>query len=472
MQTEVTQALAEQPADRGRVLLAIPENQWYDRKSARVAPRDLAKAEIAFANAEGGMIIVGLRDDRVEGIEAQGPRLNDLRQAAMDHTQPLVRTHIQEIECINEGGNADHLLAIEVEPSAVVHGNVRDEVYLRVGDETRRLSFVQRQELTYDKGQSIFDGTTVPGLSDGDLDWDGIHGWAEPLGAADPERLLRRRGLLRDDGVTAAAVLLFGKEPQVTFPNAYVRVLKFRGTERQTGGRQKLIEDQAFDGTIDKVLTRASAAVRDLQPTTRRLAASGRFSNLPLIPEDAWIEPIVNAVIHRSYSLGGDHIRVEIFDDRIEISNPGRFPGLAEASDPRDAMRFARNPRIARVCTEQGWAQELGEGIRRMFEEMALFGLPAPSYQQTAGAVRVVLTGTSVDPHIVEQLPGGWHDVVAALRQVGRLRTGDVAELLGVTRPTAIRRLRRMEELSVIEWIGKSDTDPNAFWALAEQQLS
>jgi len=468
MQTDVTQALAAPPADIGRALLAIPENQWYDRKSARIAPRDLADSEIAFANAEGGTIVVGLGGGRIEGVDAQGRRLNDLRQAAIDYTQPLVRAHVQEIECINASGNIDHLLVIEVEPSAVVHSNRRDDVYLRVGDESRRLSFAQRQELTYDKGQSVFDGTAVPNLSEEDLDWDSIYGWAEPLGAADPERLLRRRGLLREDGVTAAAVLLFGNEPQVFFPNAYVRVLKFRGTERQSGGRQQLATDQAFDGTIDAVLTHASAAVREIQPTTRRLSASGRFSNLPLIPEDAWLESIVNAVIHRSYSFGGDHIRVEVFDDRIEVSNPGRFPGLAEASDPRDAMRFARNPRIARVCTEQGWAQELGEGIRRMFDEMALFGLPAPSYQQTSGAVRVVLTATAVDPGVAEQLPAGWHDVIAALRQTGRLRTGEVAELLDVTRPTAIRRLRQMEKLGVIEWIGKSDTDPSAFWSLAE----
>lgn len=468
MRTEVSQVLNETPTNVGRALLAIPENQWYDRKSARVAARDLAVAEVGFANAEGGMIVVGLGSGRVEGIDTQGQRINDLRQAAIDHTQPLVRADAREIECVNERGAPDHLLVIEVEPSAVVHSNRRDEVYLRVGDETRRLTFAQRQELTYDKGQSVFDGTTVPDASDDDLDWEDIYVWAESLGAVDPERLMRRRGLLRDEGPTAAAVLLFGKEPQVTFPNAYVRVLRFRGTERQTGGRQQLIEDHAFDGTIDRVLARSSEAVRNLQPTSRRLSASGRFANLPLIPEEAWLEAIVNAVIHRSYSLGGDHIRIEVFDDRIEASNPGRFPGLAEARDPREAMRFARNPRIARVCTEQGWAQELGEGIRRMFEEMALFGLPAPSYYQTAGAVRVVLTATSVDPHVAEQLPAGWHDVVAALRQAGRLKTGEVEELLGVTRPTAIRRLRQMEKLSVIRWIGKSDTDPSAFWALTE----
>lgn len=468
MRVEVSQALSEDPANIGQALRSIAENQWYERKSARVSPRDLANVEIALANAEGGTIVVGLGPDGAEGIDAQGQRINDLRQAAIDHSQPLVRAHAREVECVNNSGELDHLLVIEVEPSAVVHNNQRDEVYFRVGDETRRLTFAQRQELTYDKGQSVFDGTTVADVSEDDLDWERIYSWAETLGTADPERLMRRRGLLNSEGVTAAAVLLFSKEPQVLFPNAYVRVLKFRGTERQTGGRQQLVEDHAFDGTIDEILIRSSDAIRELQPTARRLSASGRFAPLPLIPEDAWLESLVNAVVHRSYSLGGDHIRVEIFADRIEVSNPGRFPGLAEARDPREAMRFARNPRVARVCTEQGWAQELGEGIRRMFEEMALFGLPAPLYQQTAGGVRVALTANAVDPQLAEQLPAGWQDVVAALRQVGRLRTGEVAELLGVTRPTAIRRLRQMAKLGVIEWIGRSDTDPNAFWALNE----
>ncbi len=468
MHSEVTKALTQQPDDIGPALLAIPENQWYERKSARVAARELANVEIAFANAEGGTIVIGLSEDRIEGVEGHDGRVNAQRQAAMDFTEPLVRAHAREVECTNSSGTPDRLLVIEVEPSDVVHHNGRDEVYLRVGDETRRLSFTQRQELMYDKGQSVFDGTTVRDVTEDDLNWEAIYDWTEALDALDPERLLRRRGLLREDGVTAAAVLLFGKDPQVSYPNAYVRLLRYGGTVRETGGRQQLLKDQTFDGTIDEILTRATEAVRDSQPTTRRLSSTGRFANMPMIPEEAWVETIVNAVIHRSYSLGGDHIRVEIFDDRIEVVNAGRFPGLAEASDPRKAMRFARNPRIARVCTEQGWAQELGEGIRRMFEEMALFGLPAPSYHQTAGSVRVVLTATSIDPNVAGQMPPGWHDVVAALRQAGHLRTGEVTELLGVTRPTAIRRLREMEHLGVIQWVGKSDTDPRAFWTLAE----
>ena len=166
-------------------------------------------------------------------------------------------------------------------------------------------------------------------------------------------------------------------------------------------------------------------------------------------PEEVWLEAIVNAVIHRSYSVAGDHIRIDVLDDRIEVTSPGRFPGLSASKDPLAAMRFARNPRIARIFAELGWAQELGEGIRRMVASMRTAGLPAPVYQQTSETVTVVLTSTMIDPDVTRQLSPGWQDIVAALLQTGALRTGDVEELLDVTRPTAVRRPRQLEESGI-----------------------
>src|SRR5438093_8115057 len=100
---------------------------------------------------------------------------------------------------------------------------------------------------------------------------------------------------------------------------------------------------------------------------------------------------LVNAVLHRSYSMSGDHIRVEIFPNRIEIENPGRFPGLADPSTPLSISRYARNPRIVRVCSDLGIAR-LGEGIRRIFGQMRALGLTDPIYTQTSGPVRLVLS--------------------------------------------------------------------------------
>jgi len=172
-------------------------------------------------------------------------------------------------------------------------------------------------------------------------------------------------------------------------------------------------------------------------------------------------------VVHRSYSLAGDHIRIEIFDDRMEVSSPGRFPGLVALSDPLDAPRFARNPRIARVCADLSFGQELGEGVRRIFEEMRSAGLEDPLYRQTAGGVELTLSAEPAERELEARLPDETRIIVGALRKADRLSTGEVAELLGdIGRPTAIRRLRTLQDAGLVRWVGKSPTDPRAYWTL------
>jgi ATP-dependent DNA helicase RecG len=206
--------------------------------------------------------------------------------------------------------------------------------------------------------------------------------------------------------------------------------------------------------------------VYEVQPTRRALGRGGTFEDVPLVPEDAWLEALVNAVVHRSYSVTGDHIRVEVFDDRIEVSSPGRFPGLVRLDDPMRAVRFARNPRIARVAADLDFGQELGEGIRRMFEEMRAAGLNDPMYHQTSGNVTVVLSAEPADRALDATLPEETRVIVAALREADRLSTGEIAEVLGMSRPPAIRRLEALREAGVVEWVGKSPRDPRAYWRL------
>lgn len=71
---------------------------------------------------------------------------------------------------------------------------------------------------------------------------------------------------------------------------------------------------------------------------------------MPIVPRDAWLEGLVDAVIHRSCTFSGDHIRTKIYPGRIEIESPGRFPGLAEIRSPLEIRRISRSPRTARVC--------------------------------------------------------------------------------------------------------------------------
>lgn len=461
------QALGRPREERGAALASIAEDQWFDRKSRRITARELADCLIGFANAEGGLVTVGLWSGRVEGVADAGRRISDWQQAALDFTTPAVPCRSRLVDCINESGGPDQLFIVEIETSDQVHANRKDEVYLRVGDENRRLTFAQRQELLYDKGQSSFEAMVVAEAVPDDLDNDLLSSYAGAVNHTDPERLLRSRGLLtRTGGVTAAAVLLFAEQPQLWFPEACVRVLRYRGTERGTGARQQLLDDVRIDGPIPRQLADARREIFERLPTRRALGASGRFEKVGLVPQDAWLEGVVNAVVHRSYSISGDHIRVEIFDDRVEIESPGRFPGVSSPGDPLHITRFARNPRIARVCADLDLGQELGEGIRRIFEEMRLAGLADPEYFQTSGSVRLTLTSAPVDRELEARLPPGARELVRFVREAGRVSTGELVEATGRSRPVVLRQLRALEDVGVVSWVGHSRKDPRAYWTL------
>jgi ATP-dependent DNA helicase RecG len=470
---QVDAALAAAPEAVGRLLLDAPEDQWFDRKAASIQPKKLAEALVAFANAEGGTVVIGLDRPEIQGLNRVRGKLNDLRQVPIALTSPPVRAAFEEVRCITTAGEEDILLAIRIEPGERVHETSNGECLLRVGDESHRLTYTQRRELEFDKGQAQFDGFPAEGVSFAEIDDDLVNAYQRKIGVKSRsiKDIFNARSLLTLKGqVTNAGYLLFGKAPQTLFPQAYVRIIRFLGVERGTGARLGVEEgmDIRVEGSIPWAVQRASAEIERLIPQRRSLSPLGRFEAAPIVPRDAWLEGLVNAVIHRSYSLSGDHIRVEIYPNRIEIESPGRFPGLANPNKPLEISRFARNPRIARVCADLRIGLELGEGIKRIFEEMRRVGLGDPVYVQTQGSVRLTLADIPrIDPRVEARLPKGSQRVLDTLRSASNpLSTGDVAQALGMSRPWTIIRLRALQEEGLVEWTGKSARDPRAVWEL------
>jgi len=462
---ELGRALARPLNERGQGLIKIVEDQWFDRKDAKVSPLSLANSEISFANADGGTIVVGVSNGRVMGTDSFQKHRNELIQAAINFSEPPVRARATLVECLNDEGKEDHLLVIEIEPSEKVHSNQKDEVFLSVGDENRKLTHRQRDELLYDKGQSSFEATIIGEATPADLDEDLIRNYASAVGHPDTDRLLVARSLIKPSGeITAACILLFGKNPQQFLPEAYIRVLKYIGTERGAGRSQQLRIDEKIEGPIPRALIAARNLIDQVQPRRRALTSEGTFSEVPSVPADAWLEGLVNAAVHRSYSVGGDHIRIDVFDDRIEVESPGRFPGLISLADPLHATRFARNPRIARVCSDLSFGQELGEGIRRMFQEMRAAGLADPMYEQKSASVRLSLLTLPVDQEMAAQLPKGSQAIVGLLRRYGPLGTGEIAEYVELSKPAVLKRLNALKDNNLIGWHGKSSKDPRAVW--------
>src|SRR4051794_22405971 len=101
-----------------------------------------------------------------------------------------------------------------------------------------------------------------------------------------------------------------------------------------------------------------------------------------------------------------------------------------------------------------------------MFEEMRLAGLGDPLYEETQASVRLTLSGEAYDRELDARLPHDSRTIMAALREGGALSTGEVAEHIGVSRPTAKNRLDQLREAGLVSWTGKSPRDPRASWSL------
>ena len=453
------------------VLLKRPEDQWFDRKSAGVSARKLSDLMVGFANAEGGLIAIGLRDGSVEGVGSVASRVNDWRQAALDFTRPPARHTFEELSCANAKGEPDHVVLIEVESSERVHTNAAGQTFLRVGDENRKLGPLESQELRFDKGESTYDATPMGELVD--LDDKAVDRYITTVHASTPTtEVLLARGLAlasaRKAQPTVAGLLVLGSHPQARLPEAFVRLLLYTGSSRETGSRTNILDDVRVEGSIPDQIEGARQLLGTWLPEAIRLQPAGRFGRSSLIPEFAWLEAIVNAVTHRSYSLGGDHVRVEVFEDRVEVESPGRLPGLVRLENIR-STRFARNPRLARALSDLGYARELGEGVNRMFEEMSRAGLPDPVYIQGPGSVRVSLLADPLVARILDRLPAGSERFAEYLSRSGRVTTTEAVELLQSSRPTVLKYLHDLAEQGLIEHTGTSLKDPRGYWRLSRR---
>ncbi|WP_256764199.1 ATP-binding protein [Luteococcus japonicus] len=448
--------------------MSTPEDQWFERKSARVTADVFAKSIIGMANAEGGLVVVGLSDGVVEELSAHARHINELRRVAQTHCAPPPRVRFAELP-VDDG---KVVLLADVSPGRTVHESTSGHCYLRVGDSTMKLSAAQREELLYDRGAAEYEARPTPGITVGSLDAGLVDGLRQAIGAqGNDERVLAARSLLDLHGeVTIAAFLLLAPRPQELMPYAHVRVLRYLSAHAGTGGRQSLADDgdRRIEGPIPHVIEQAAALVEEWMPRRRALREDGKFGPVDVVPRDAWLEGLVNAVVHRSYSMAGDHIRVHLYPDRVEIESPGRFPGIVDPERPLEIARYARNPRIARVCNDLGITQEKGEGIVRIFDEMRMRGLADPIYRQTSGSVRLTLLSTPrLDAETEARLPGGAHGVLEVLRAAGRpLGTGEIAAGIGRRRPATIRALKALQEVGEVVWEGKSAKDPRATWRL------
>jgi len=407
----------------------------------------LGETLVALANARGGTVILGVRSGRrtpVEGLIAPDEARALVQEVAQDCTPPL---ELATPQVVTVHGRT--LLVVTV-PAGLSQAYHYHGLYmLRRGAENLLPSSMELRSLLLERGEERFETLVPEGAALEDLDMDQVKAYAAQLQAvaADPLQALWQRGcaVLTPAGPrpTYAGLLLFGRDPQRYLPHAQLLLVRHPGT---AAGPEPLRQEAC--GPLPEQLGQAESFLQSHMRRGRMWVDSARVE-VTEYPLEAVREAVVNAIVHRDYAVRGQAIRVEMYQDRIEVYSPGRLPGPLD-EDGLPGQQFSRNPVIAQVLADMGFFAGAGHGLQRMAERMAEAHLPRPAWRELRAGFLLTLKGPSgmspgelpADPQALARLGLNERQVQALLRvgETGRLAGRDLQELCPEVSIETLRR--------------------------------
>jgi ATP-dependent DNA helicase RecG len=375
--------------DRIQIAVEIGESYYREFKSGfegvpgNKKPRnvseikyDIAKTLVAFANADGGELFVGIEDDySIPGLPHNTEKINEILNSPNDNIMIDTPVPLKQATVIDYNG-AKVLYFSVSKGTDYVHLTSKGECFQRrdresVPTASEKIVFQREEKISREYDREFLEIAKVT-----DLDQDLLETIAHRISKLiSSEKLLQYLDLAEFDGTTLklrrAALLLFSKRSNKWHPRLQVRIFKVRGTEEKTGMDFNVTEVGEANGNIFQLIESSWDLLRP-HLTDTKLSEDAQFKSQIMYPELACREALINAITHRDYSSEGRGIEVKIFDDRLSIENPGELLSSITIKDLEtlSGAHQSRNTYVARVLRETGFIRELGEGIRRIFELM------------------------------------------------------------------------------------------------------
>jgi ATP-dependent DNA helicase RecG len=427
------------------------------------SPEGVLKSLVAFANTSGGILLVGVEDGsrRVAGVADVLKAEERLASLIVDSIRPAL---LPELEVLSWRGL--QVLAVEVHPSALRPHYLQSlgaeaGVFVRVGSTNRRAGPAQIEELKRWARMESFDEEPFPAAKSEVIDFGAASEFFAPF------RKLTRAGLRAmrivvpyqaTDVPSVGGCLLFGKNRSDYFPDAWIQAGRFAGLQKS-----RLIDSTEIRSYLPQAVAEAVGFVQKhllRESVIEGLRREERWS----VPMVAIREAVTNAVAHADYSQQGAPIRVAIFDDRLEIENPGMLPFGLTIEDIQQGVSRLRNRVIGRVFQELRLIEQWGSGIQRMIEACQAAGLPAPRFEEIGTHFRVTLSSKRVGPPLADETDG---KILGLLAARGPLSTAVIAKEIGLSARATLTRLRNLVETGRVFEVGKGPNDPRRTYAVA-----
>jgi ATP-dependent DNA helicase RecG len=376
------------------------EDHFFDRKALLSSGKTVQKIGVAFANADGGEFVVGIADDEDEPTPSKrwqgASKVEDFNayvQALSEIKPPLPA----EYSVLDADSRTGLVLLVRVEKSSEVHQTADGSVYVRKGAQSLPLKDQQRiLELQFAKGAASFEDQALPNTATEEIS-EGAElrrFLLEYSPKSDPLEFVLNQNLV--DRKTwepkVAGILLFNAGPATVLPRkCSVKIVRYE-TKEDDPERDHLKSTLTLEGPLYPLIQDTVRTVTDIMSAVSIWTTSG-LRTLQYPPEAIW-EIVVNAIIHRDYSISDD-VQIRIFDNRVEIISPGKLPGYVSIQNILEA-RYSRNSKIVRTLARYPSPpnKDLGEGLNTAFQKMKEWRLKAPEIAEDGNYVRVTI------PHI------------------------------------------------------------------------
>lgn len=348
------------------------ENQYIEFKTEGVHAADLVEEIVAFANSEGGEIWLGVDDGgNIAGLSRSYEEdvMNLCRTACIPPLQPVYEEFVidgQRVAKITIPRGRDK-----------PYYTSRNRYYIRVGTTKRIASREELLRLFERSGAIHYDLVEVERATVQDLDLSQIGAYFTRYNLSffsEPEeerlRLMAATDLLGATGKpTVAGLLVFGLAPERLLPQSGINFAHFVGAELSA----ELIDKQMIGGPLPRQVDNGLAAIKANLRTPSTIEGARRVEG-PHYPDRVFRELLVNACVHRNYSLYGANIRVFLFADRLEVISPGRLPNTVTVEKLPVGTSFARNPVLVRLMENLGYVDKLGRGLPMVWQEARKLG--------------------------------------------------------------------------------------------------
>ncbi len=442
----------------------------------------LREYAVAFANADGGTLLLGI-EDNIIGPEAitgcYNYNIDEMRRMVFDGTKPPIIAEIEEL--LQPEGM---LIAIKVPKSPRIHSTSSGKKYQRVGKENRLIFPEDETSLKVAKGYDYTAGYLLDvGIGSIDpLEVARLRNWIEKYTPAseilklEDTDLLKSLGIIREidgeDRLTIAGLMMLGKEQAIKKDLPQNEMIYFRFEENDVDPAQSTYMKFPLLKSIEKIWD-------FIEPFNSVHLIKDAFLETPIpsFPEDVVREALLNAVVHRDYTLP-DSIYVRMYPHKLEISSPGSFIGGVTPQNVLTHPPVRRNPLLAEIFQYIGAVNRGGLGVDRMYRRLLSYGKLPPEYPDIDGAVEVVLRNGTFDEAMVRfigkkaSMGHGWRIgeliILHHLRRNDKISTKEASEILQRTQKEATETLNLMEGV-FLERVG---TGKGTYYQLTHESLS